>query len=61
MQTVTFSLTITESLNDWLKVKANNLGVGKNAQIIFLLEQARLDSQEGKKDVKDDRTEVDFL
>lgn len=45
-KSVTFSLTITKRLNDWLKAKANGLGVSKNAQIIFLLEQIMTDSQE---------------
>ena len=50
METVTFSLTITERLNVWLKAKANDLGVSKNAQIIFLLEAIMIDSQEAEDD-----------
>jgi len=41
MDKITFSLTISKELNNWLKQEASNLGVSKNAQVIFFLEQIR--------------------
>lgn len=52
METVTFSLTITTELNEWLKKQARNLGIPKNAQIIFFLTQEMRDQQILEKMVK---------